>query len=125
VLLYLYHRCDHVLYIYMSALFLSSPCVFSQVAGALACAVVLYGRPLIHLPPDVLVMTERYMAMPHGESFSAYGAIAVIPWMFLCDRACGMLARAMLPARRLVGVPTNKAMGEGKTGLMAEGKKSQ
>ena len=77
---------------------------------------ILFGRPLAYLPPDALNMA-RWLAMPHGKKFSVYGAIAVIPWMLLCDRASGMLVRAMLPAYRST---KNKAVD---SKVIAEGKK--
>ncbi len=93
--------------------------------GAAGCVIFLYGRPLIHLPPEVLSPMQRWLSMPHGKLFSAYGAVAVVPWLLLCDRGGSMLVRAMLPARRprSVGLPALAATREG--GFLSEGKKEQ
>ena len=99
-------------------------------AGAALCLVTLYSRPLVHLPPEVLSPMQRWLAMPHGKSFSAYGAIAVLPWLLLCDRASGMVARAMLPARKLQSGDRGTAkrvpsLASSERDFLAEGKKER
>ena len=90
----------------------------------------LYSRPLVHLPPEVLSPMQRWLAMPHGKSFSAYGAIAVLPWLLLCDRAGGMMVRTLLPARKLQcggrGTATRvPSLASSQGDLLAEGKKER
>ena len=46
---------------------------------------------------------QRWLALPHGRNFSSFGAVAIVPWLLLCDRAGCALARAALPARRASG----------------------
>ena len=90
----------------------------------------LYGRPLVHLPPEILSPMQRWLAMPHGKSFSAYGAIAVLPWLLLCDRAGGMMARTLLPAHKLQCGDRGTAkrvpsLASSQGDLLAEGKKER
>ena len=68
--------------------------------GAAISVVLLYGKPVLQMPASFLSPMQRFMSMPHGSAFSQYGAIAVIPWMLLCDRASNMLLQAVLPPGR-------------------------
>ena len=103
-----------------------------QMVGAAASVALLYGRPVVHLPPEILSPMQRWLALPHGRDFSSFGAIAIMPWLLLCDRAGSALVRAVLPARRAsvaatraagssVGSSVSSSVGKGGVGLPATG----
>lgn len=77
---------------------------------------MLYGKPLAYVPTELLLPVQRkLLAMPHGSDFSTYGAISVLPWMVVCDRASSMLVKAVLPPVRvrLPPVGPSQAIGSG------------
>ena len=53
------------------------------------------------MPPELLFPMHRFLSLPHGQEFSKYGAVAVLPWMMVCDRAGNMLVQAVLPPARI------------------------
>eukprot|EP00955_Chlamydomonas_euryale_P112399 366130-Chlamydomonas_euryale.AAC.26 len=65
--------------------------------GLLVCGAVFYGQPLVYVDVDELSPMTRMLSMPHGQSFSRFGAIAVIPWMILSNKATSMLSEAIVP----------------------------
>mmetsp|Transcript_39700 Transcript_39700/g.88210 ORF Transcript_39700/g.88210 Transcript_39700/m.88210 type:complete len:203 (+) Transcript_39700:100-708(+) len=72
-----------------------------KVGGAIAALVIMWGKPLVALPPDLVWPMHRMLSAPHGSSkLGAAGMVAVLPWLALCDRATTMLVQAALPSKR-------------------------
>jgi hypothetical protein len=69
------------------------------IALAVAC---LWGRAVLYIPPRLSWPFGRLLLFPHasGGALPA-GAVTVVPWVALCDRASLLLARALFPLRGL------------------------
>ena len=91
-----------------------------QWACAALCTLLFYGKPLVHVLPEILTPMQRMLSMPHGKAFSQFGAVAVLPWMLVCDRAGSMLVQAVFPARRRPLPPPSRTAAGSEAELQAE-----
>lgn len=87
----------------------SPPC-WTQWSGMLLCTAAFYGEPLVYADVAVMSPMNRMLSMPHGKPFSAFGAIAVVPWMVLCNKATNMLCDAVVPTVVQLVVPLGRGV---------------
>lgn len=85
--------------------------LFPQGVAAAGFVLFLYGKPLIYAPPEVLAPFGRMLAMPHGKAFIEFGAVAIVPWMMICNRASNTLAQALFPTSRRAEQSSSQAQG--------------
>ncbi len=69
----------------------------SQLGLAAVFVFSYYGQPLLYIAPEASKPLHRMLAVPHGQTFSEFGAVAVIPWLFICNKATNFLVQAALP----------------------------
>jgi hypothetical protein len=61
---------------------------------------LLWGRPLLYLPPRLSAPFSKLLAFPHAAAAGVpAGSVTVLPWLALCDRAAAALAGPLLPRR--------------------------
>ncbi|KAF8060543.1 SAMC1 [Scenedesmus sp. PABB004] len=80
----------------------AGPALAAAKAALIALAVVAWwGRALLHIPPALTWPFDRLLAFPHASNHLDVGAVTVLPWVAVCDRASRALARALFPQQLL------------------------
>lgn len=70
-----------------------------QVISLGLLSMTMWGQTVAHVPLHISSPFAYLLAMPHGRSLSAFGGVALFPWLLLCDKASNALARALFPPR--------------------------
>ena len=58
---------------------------------------VFWGEPLLLMPPSSLEPLSFLFRSPHGGLGQLSGAVAVLPWLSLCDAASSAFMERLMP----------------------------
>jgi hypothetical protein len=73
----------------------------AQVILMALAVVMLWGRPLLYIPPRLSSPFSKLLLFPHTSSYVEMGSVTVVPWVALCDRVSLLIARSLFPLRAL------------------------
>lgn len=72
-----------------------------QVVFIAAAVAAWWGKALLRVPPELVWPFDRLLAFPHARGGLETGAVAVLPWLAVCDRVSSALARVTFPQQLL------------------------